>query len=324
VQSRRHLLKNALAVAAVAGIGSTRAQTNSFPSRPITMLVPWPAGGATDVSMRILADLASKELGQPIVVENRSGAGGTLAMNPLTLAQPDGHTIAQLPLTIYRAPYTTKVPWDPVRDVTPILQVSGVTFVVVVPTASPFKSLDDIFDFARRNPNRITIGSNGVGTTPHLVIEDLFEKLGLTYIHVPYKGTTEQMFAVSGGHLMVGVNSTGFGPYVDTGKLRLLVTFGEKRTKRWPTVPTLRELGHDIVATSPYGLGGPRGMAPSVVRILHDAFKSAMFHPTYIAELTKYDQELAYLGSEDYARYARETFLKEKIWVERLGIARVN
>jgi tripartite-type tricarboxylate transporter receptor subunit TctC len=322
---RRYLSACIAATASAAGLVSTKASSaTQFPVRPITLIVPWPAGGATDLSMRLLADIAGRELKQQVIVENRAGAGGVLAMPTLQNAAPDGYTIAQLPLTIYRAPHTTKVSWDPIRDVTPILQISGVTFGVVVSADSQFTSLDDIISFARKNPRALTVGSNGIGTTPHLVVEELFEKLGVTYIHVPYKGTAEQMVAVAGNHIMVGVNSTGFGPYVESGKLRLLVTFGEQRTKRWPYAPTLKELGYPIVALSPYGIGGPRGLQGEITRLLHDAFKVAMFHPTHIAEVQKYDQELAYLGTEDYARFARATFAKERLWVEKMGLSRPN
>jgi tripartite-type tricarboxylate transporter receptor subunit TctC len=324
MQQRRKYLK-ASAILSGLGLANPRlsfADKTQYPNKPITMIVPWPAGGSTDVSMRLLAEIASKELKQNIIVENRSGASGTMAMPILQSALPDGYTIAQLPLTIYRTPFTTKVSWDPIRDVTPILQISGVTFGIVVPSQSGFSSLDDIIAFARKNPSTLTVGTNGIGTTAHLVIEELFEKLKLTYLHVPYKGTAEQMLAVSGGHIMVGVNSTGFGPYVETGKLRLLVTFGDQRTKRWPYAPTLKELGYGIVALSPYGLGGPRGLSPEVTRTLHDAFKTAMFHPAHIAEVAKYDQELAYLGSEDYAKFARTAYAKEKQWAEKFGLLR--
>jgi tripartite-type tricarboxylate transporter receptor subunit TctC len=130
------------------------------------------------------------------------------------------------------------------------------------------------------------------------------------------------MLAVSSGQVMAGVNSNGFAPFVDTGKLRLLVTFGEQRTKRWPQVPTLKELGHGIVATSPYGLAGPRGLPADVVQVLHRAFKTAMNEPAHIAELAKYDQELAYLGPEDYAQAMRDAYQAERRVVERLGLVR--
>jgi tripartite-type tricarboxylate transporter receptor subunit TctC len=322
---RRYLGAGLAATASAFAFGaSKRVLASQFPVRPITLIVPWPAGGATDLTMRLLADIAGRELKQQVVVENKAGAGGILAMPTLQNAAPDGYTIAQLPLTIYRAPHTSKVSWDPIRDVTPILQISGVTFGIVVSADSPFTSLDDIVSYARKNPRLLTVGSNGIGTTPHLVVEELFEKLGVTYIHVPYKGTAEQMVAVAGGHIMVGVNSNGFGPYVDSGKLRLLVTFGDQRTKRWPYAPTLKELGYPIVALSPYGLGGPKGLPTEITRVLHDAFKLAMFHPNHIAEMQKYDQELAYLGTEDYARFARLTYSRERQWVEKLGLSRPN
>ena len=141
-------------------------------------------------------------------------------------------------------------------------------------------------------------------------------------MHVPYKGTAEQMVAVASGQLRSGVNSTGFAPFVDNGKLRLLVTFADHRSKRWPNVPTLRELGFGIVAMSPYGIGGPRGLAPGVVDKLHHAFRAAMNAPAHVAELGEYDQELLYLGPEDYGRAMREAFAAEKRIVERLRLGK--
>jgi tripartite-type tricarboxylate transporter receptor subunit TctC len=319
----RHLAAAAIASLGAARPGALRAQSaDHFPSRPITLWVPWPAGGATDLTMRLLAELAGRHLGQKILIDNRSGAGGTLVMPILQQAVPDGYTIAQMPQPVFRAAWTQRVTWDPIRDTTPIIQVSGVTFGIVVPAASPLRSLDDLFAWAQAHPGALTVATNGVGTTPHVVMDELFARRGLTYVHVPYKGTAEQMIAVSSGQVMVGVNSNGFAPFVDNGKLRLLVTFGEQRTRRWPQVSTLKELGHGIVAASPYGLAGPRGLGAPLVQILHDAFKAAMFDPLHIAELAKYDQELAYLGPEDYGRAMREAYAAEKRSVDRLGLAR--
>ncbi|ACB34068.1 conserved hypothetical protein [Leptothrix cholodnii SP-6] len=312
----------AFAPASARVMAQASAPSDPFPSRPITLWVPWPAGGATDLTMRLLAELASQRLGQRVLIENRAGAGGTLAMPVLQQAAPDGYTIAQLPQPALRAPHIQRLLWDPIRDTTPIIQLTGVTFGIVVPAASALHGVDDVFAYARANPGRITIATNGVGTTPHVVMDELFARRGLTYVHVPYKGTSEQMLAVSSGQVMVGVNSNGFAPFVDNGALRLLATFGEHRTKRWPQVPTLKELGHGIVATSPYGLVGPSGMAPAVVKVLHDAFRSAMNDPAHVAELAKYDQTLDYLGPEDYGRALREAFAAEKRTVERLGLAK--
>lgn len=312
-------LAQAAATAAASG-----ALAPAFPTRHISLWVPWPAAGATDLAMRILGELAGHQLGVRVVIENRAGAGGTLAMPILQQAAPDGYTIAQMPQPVLRAPLMQKLLWDPIRDTTPITQISGVTFGIVVPSASALRSLDDLFAFAKAHPGELTVATNGVGTTPHVVMDELFARRGVSYVHVPYRGTSEQMIAVSSGHVMAGVNSNGFAPFVDLGKLRLLVTFGGQRTRRWPLVPTLQELGHGIVAASPYGLAGPRGMAPAVVQVLHDAFRSAMHHPAHLAELERYDQDLAYLGTADYAAAMRAAYATEKRTVERLGLARAG
>ncbi len=318
--TRRRLVLGAAAGLALAGSGARAA--DNYPARPITLWVPWPAGGATDISLRLLAELAGHTLGQKVLVDNRGGAGGTLAMPILQQAEPDGYTIAQLPQTIFRAPHTQKVVWDPIRDVTPIIQISGTTFGVLVNASSPFHKLEDLFAFARAKPGELSVATNGVGTTPHVVLEELFTLRGLKYIHVPYKGTAEQLNAISAGQVMAGVNSTGFGPAVEAGRLRLLATFASQRSKRWPSAPTLRELGFDIVAMSPFGLGGPRGLPNGVRDKLHDAFKRAMFDPAFVNEIAKYDQELDYLGPAEYAKACREAFAKERLIVERLGLAR--
>ena len=298
------------------------AQPAAWPSRPVTLIVPWPAGGQTDITMRILAELAARSLGQPVVVENRPGAAGTLVAPALRAAAPDGYTIGQLPLTVYRAPLQRKVPWDPLRDIAPVIQISGVTFGVVVPADTGFRSFAELLAWARANPGLLTVGSTGVGTTAHLAMEDVLAREGISYIHVPYKGTADQMVAVAGHTLMVGVNSTGFAPYVDTGRLRLLAVFNAQRSARWPQVPTLRELGHpDAVYTSPYGIGAPAGVDPAIVRKLHDAFRAALFDPRHLQELARYEQEPDYLGTADYARFVQEVTARERLLLARLGLA---
>jgi tripartite-type tricarboxylate transporter receptor subunit TctC len=321
----RSLSRRGLLLAGFAAAVSTTAHAqlpSSFPNRPITLIVPWPAGGQTDITMRILADVAGRHLGQAMVVENRPGAAGTLVGPALKAAAPDGYTIGQLPLTLYRAPLQRKVAWDPLRDIAPVIQISGVTFGVVVPAEGPFPTLAALVHWAREHPGRLTVGSTGVGSTAHLAMEDVLSREGVSYVHVPYKGTADQMLAVAGQTLMVGVNSTGFAPYVESGKLRLLAVFSAERSKRWPGVPTLRELGHpQAVYSSPYGIGVPAATDAVVVRRLHDAFRLAMFDPLHLQEIAKYDQEPAYLGAADYARSLHETVARERLLLARLGLA---
>jgi len=297
------------------------AQPASYPARPITLVVPWPAGGQTDITMRILADVAARHLGQPVVVDNRPGAAGTLVGPALHAAAPDGYLIGQLPITLYRAPLQRKVNWDPLRDITPVIQISGVTFGIVVPAASALRSFADLLAWGRAHPGRLTVGSTGIGSTAHLAMEDVLSREGVRYIHVPYKGTADQMLAVATRTLMVGVNSSGFAPYVETGKLRLLATFDAERSRRWPEVPTLRELGHPhAVYTSPYGIGVPAGVEAAIVRRLHDAFRAALFDPAHLQELARYDQQPQYLDTAAYGRFVQDVTLRERQLLARLGI----
>ncbi|MCX7660893.1 MAG: tripartite tricarboxylate transporter substrate binding protein [Caldimonas manganoxidans] len=318
---RRHLLQ-ALGGSAVALGVAPWVRAQAFPSRPITLMIAFPAGGPTDVTMRVLADNASKILGQPVVIENRSGAGGTLPAQALQSAKPDGYTLAQIPLGVFRLPYTTKINWDPVKDITYILCVTGYAFGVVVPADSPLKDWKDFVAYARANPGKLSYGSTGVLTSPHLTMEEIAQKLGLQLNHIPYRGSAPLMQDLLGGQLMAAADSTGFAPHVEAGKLRLLNTWGAKRLKRFPDVPTLMELGLGIVQASPYGIGAPKGMDPALVKTLHDAFKQAMEMPNHVEALAKYDQELMYMNSAQYARFAEETFAKEKALIDKLGLAK--
>ncbi|MCJ0762789.1 tripartite tricarboxylate transporter substrate binding protein [Variovorax terrae] len=311
------LLWAAAALLAFAPVGG---HADTFPSRPIRLIVPWPAGGSTDVSLRVLANAAARHLGQPVIVENRPGAAGTLGVTALLQAKPDGYTLSQLPMGIFRVPHMQKVAWDPVRDLSYVIGVSGYTYGLVVRSDAPWKTLKDYLDDARKRPDAITYGTAGVGGTPHLNTEQLAAAAGVRLRHVPYRGTADNLQAVLGGHVMSASEATGWGPHVDKGDLRLLATWGAERTSRWPNAPTLKELGYNLVSSAPYGIGGPKGMDPNVTRVLHDAFRKAMQEPEHLQVLARYDQPLLYLGSEDYARFAQEAFASEKALVERLGL----
>lgn len=318
---RRQVLKTLGAGAASLGAPAW-AWAQKFPSQPIKLMVAFPAGGPTDITMRVLAENAGKILGQTVIVENRPGAGGTLPAQQLQLAKPDGYTLAQIPLGVFRLPYTAKINWDPVKDITYILCVTGYSFGLVVPADSPLKTWADFVAWAKANPGRLTYGSTGALTSPHLTMEEIAQKAGIELNHIPFKGSADLMQAILGGHVMAAADSTGFIPHVQAGKLRVLNTWGAKRLAKLPDVPTLTELGLGIVQASPYGIGGPKGMDPGLVKTLHDAFKQAMEMPNHVEALAKYDQELMYMGSQEYSRFAAETFKKEKALIEKLGLAK--
>ena len=320
--SRRTLLALAAAsaTAALAPTGSAMAQ--AYPNRPITMIVPWPAGGSTDRHLRALAEIASKHLGQTIVIDNKPGAGGTLGPGQMALtAKPDGYTIAQFPMGMLRIPHMQKTQWNPLTDFTYIIGVSGYTFGFTVKADSPYKSFNDYIEAARKNPGKVDYGSTGIGTSPHLLMEELAANAKVNLVHVPFKGNADLQQALLGGHVQAQSDATGWDKFVDGGQMRLLVTFGDKRTKRWPDVPTAKDLGYGVVSSSPYGLVGPKGMDPAIVKTLHDAFKKAMDDPKHMEVLGQLNQEVWYRSGDEYLQWAKETYAKDKALIERLGLA---
>lgn len=317
---RRRLLVVSAGASALATLPAF-VQAQSFPTRPIKYICPWPAGGSTDAVMRVLAESAGKALGQTIVIENKPGAGGMLGANELVNAKPDGYTVAQLPHGVFRIPHMQKVQFDTLKDFTWIACLTGYTFGLVVPADSPIKSITDLIAFAKANPEKLTYGSTGNGTSPHLAVEEFAQRAGIKLTHVPFKGNAENMQAILGGHIMAASDATGWAPHVESGKLRLLATYGSKRTKRWPTVATLDELGYQTVSDSPFGVCGPKGMDPAITKTLHDAFRKTLEDPAVLATFEKYDQSVIYMNTDTYTRFARDTFAAEKATIERLGLA---
>ena len=320
ITQRRQLLK--LASAAAASIALPQlVYAQAFPARTIRYICPWPAGGSTDAVMRSLAESAGKILGQTVIVDNKPGAAGLLGANELVNAKPDGYTLAQLPHGVFRVPHMQKVQFDTLKDFTWIACLTGYTFGLVVPASSPFKSIQELVDFAKANPEKITYGHTGIGTSPHLAVEEFSQRAGIKLTNVPFKGNADNMQAVLGGHVMAASDATGWGPHVEAGKLRLLATYGSKRTKRWSSIPTLDELGYQTVSDSPFGVCGPKGMDPAITAKIHDAFKKTLDDPAVLATFEKYDQPVIYMGTEAYTKFARESFVSEKATIERLGMA---
>lgn len=319
-RSRRRLMQAALATGATLAL-PLLARAQAFPARPIRLICPWPAGGSTDAVMRAIAESAAKALGGQMIVENKAGASGMLGPNELVGAKPDGYTLSQLTIGVARLPHMQKMQFDPLKDFTYIACLTGYTFGIVVRSDSPIKSIKDLVDYAKANPGKFTFGSTGNGTTPHLAVEEFAMKANIKLQHIPFKGNADGMQALLGGHVMSHSDATGWGPHVEAGTCRLLATYGSRRTKRWPNVPTLNELGYDTISDSPFGIGGPAGMDAAVRTKLHDAFKKTLEDPAVLASFEKYDQSVIYMNSEDYAKYIREQFLKEKVIIEKLGLA---
>jgi tripartite-type tricarboxylate transporter receptor subunit TctC len=281
--------------------------------------VPWPAGGTTDIALRALAEAVGRQLNQRFVVENKPGAGGALAAQQMAAsAKPDGYTLAQLPLGVFRLPHMINTSFDPLRDLTWILNIAGYQFGVSVRADAPWKTWDELIAYVKANPGKLSFGHPGVGTSLHLTMEDLSQRLGLNWLHVPYKGTADVVVALRGGQVMAQAGSPPW-ELVEAGQVRTLVMWGNERSARLPAVPTLKEM-YGIVANSPWGIGGPKGMDPKIVKILHDTFRRAMDDPQFVKTLDRVGMESYYMAGDDYMKWARRTAEEEKRTVERLGL----
>jgi tripartite-type tricarboxylate transporter receptor subunit TctC len=310
-------------LAALALCGAAQAQ--EYPVKPVTLIVPWPAGGSTDIAMRAIADAAAKHLGQPIVVDNKAGGSGTVG--PATMAaaaKPDGYTIAQMPITVFRLPLMQKTTWDPLKDFTYVVHLTGYTFGVTANAESQFKTWADVVEYAKQNPGKVTYATPGAGTSLHIGMEQIAAKAGIKLTHVPFKGGAETNAAVLGGHTTLQADSSGWKPLVEAGRLRLLMIWTANRSKNWPETPTLRELGYPFVLDSPFGVAGPKGMDPKIVAKLHDAFKKAIDDPAVQEQLAKYDMVVNYKNTEDYRAFVPETVETERKALSDLGLAKTN
>ena len=319
----KHAIATLAAAASVVTMIGTASFAQEYPTRPITLIVPWPAGGGTDLAMRAIAEVASKNIGQTIVIDNKAGASGTVG--PATMAaaaKPDGYTISQIPITVFRLPLMQQVSFNPATDFSYIVHLTGYTFGVTTNVESQFKTWKDVVDFAKANPGKVTYATPGAGTSLHIGMEQIAAQAGIKLTQVPFKGQAESNAAVLGQHTMLQADSTGWRPLVDGGKLRLLMVWTGQRSPNFPDVPTLKELGYPMVYDSPFGIGGPKGMDPKIVAKLHDAFKKAIEDPAVVATLAKYDMVANYKNTEDYKKFVVDLTENERKVLETLGMTK--
>ena len=295
---------------------------NDYPTKPITLVIPYPAGGSTDLTGRALANAAKKYLGQPIIVENKSGGGGTVGPSLVIPKPPDGYTLGVYPANAaFIGHHMGKLNFHPLDDMTHIVRYTGYLFGLVVREDAPWKTMPELIQYAKQNPQKVSYGTPGMGTSPHLAMEDLaIQAGGIQWIHMPYKGGAETNAALLGGHVDSVSDSSGWGPFVDSGKFRLLAIYSGARSPRYPQVPTLKELGYDAVYPSPLEIIGPKGMPKPLVSRIHEAFRKAADDPEYQAILKKFDMPVIYLGPEELEKADREEFEKIGRVVQKLGL----
>ncbi len=291
-----------------------------YPNKPITFVIPYLAGGSTDLTGRALAMAAKNYLKQPIICENKAGGGGTVGPTLVVSKPPDGYTIGISHGAVTIAWHMGKLNFNPLEDTTPIIRYSAYVFGLVVRADAPWKTIQELVKYAKQNPQKVSYGSPGVGTNPHLALEDLSMLTGIQLIHMPFKGGAESNTALLGGHVDAVSDGASWGPLVDAGKFRLLVTYGEQRMARYPTAPTFKEAGYDLIYSSPLQIVGPKGMPKPIVAKLHDAFKKAMEDPDYLSVLKKYDMTVSYLSPEGLDKAVRQESEQIKRVVQKLGL----
>jgi tripartite-type tricarboxylate transporter receptor subunit TctC len=256
----------------------TPALAEEFPSRPITLIVQFSPGAQTDILARKLADEVSKSLGQPIVVVNKTGGGGTVGVAEMLRAKPDGYTIGCVNMpALAIIPQMQPVPYDPVKDISHICVVQPYEYGLYVKADAPWNSFKEFVDYAASNPGKVIYGSLGAGTTNHLIVAQIIKHHNLQMKHVPYKGDGELIPAMLGGHVHAAVGSpTAIVPQVKAGTLKVLVVTSKDRWSYLPEVPTLTDLGYPFYQSSYFSLGAPSGVPEPIRKKLEDGFAKAL------------------------------------------------
>jgi tripartite-type tricarboxylate transporter receptor subunit TctC len=288
---------------------AAHAQPTNWPAKPILLIVPYTAGGPTDVIARLVAKQASTTLGQSIVVDNRGGAGGTIGVNAAVKAAPDGYTFAMTgPGPIAGMPNLMKMPYAP-ADYQYVTLVARVPSVIVVNASAGYADLKDFIAKAKAAPGKLNYGSAGAGTTPHIGIELLKQQAGLDIAHVPYKGASVVVTALLGNEVQVAMlDLAPVLPQVQSGKLKILAVAGNERAPQVPDVPTTAELGlGQVLMDTNYGVIAPKGVPPEVTRKLREAIVAAVASPEVKEQFLKLGAIATASSPDDYARQmARE------------------
>jgi tripartite-type tricarboxylate transporter receptor subunit TctC len=292
-----------------------------YPSKPINLLVGYPAGGSTDLSVRALAAEAAKILKQPIVVSNVAGAAGTLVLGRVKAEKPDGYTIFNAPTANFcRIPHLQAVPYDPLKDFSFIMQYGLYQYGLVVRADSPWKTFEEFIDYAKKNPRKVNYGTSGLGTGQHLAMEYLAKKEKIEWNHVPFPGGLQAVTALLGGHVQAVSQTTEWKEHVNAGTLRLLVVWTDQRLKAFPNVPTLREKGYPFAVHSALSFMGPAGMPKAAVEKLQNAFAKAMESKPFLDVMDKFDMPPAYLDSDALTKLVHKDYTETGDLIKMLGI----
>jgi tripartite-type tricarboxylate transporter receptor subunit TctC len=319
--SRRQFVLGSLGAAAATFPALRSAQAaDSYPSKVITFICPWPAGGTADVTMRALCTAAGKALNQTIVLENRAGASGMIGLKALANARPDGYTIGQIPISVTRFAQLGLVQLDPLKDLSYIARVSGQSFGIAVRADAPWKTLKDLVADAKARPDMITYSMAGLGGATHVGMEQFAMTAGVKFRAIPYKGGSEALQGLLAKQVDLLADSSSWASLVQSGQLRLLATWGAQRMQEFKDVPTLRDAGWNVVVDAPNGVGGPKNLPPEVMTRLRAAFKVAAASPEFADACSKIDAPILYMDAPEYQKYVADTYAQDTKLIAQLHL----
>ena len=311
-----------LSVLLLAGLNcSVQAQegVNEFPSKPIKLIVHYSAGGSTDLTARMLAKKAGEILGQPIVVVNKKGGGGAIGIAAMAAAKPDGYTIGTISGSgMSIIPHMRELPYDSLSDFDLILQFSEYLLGLCVRDDAPWNTLEDVVEYARKNPEAFTFGTSGTSGIQYLTMERIAHIEKVKFTHTPYPGGAGAVTACLGGHID-GAAASEFPPYVKAGQLKALVIFGSERVKDFPEVPCIQEL-YGFEVSNFVGIAGPTGIPEPILNKLQEAFRKAMDDPDFTKVLEKFSMPKVYRGREDFEEYLQKQYKEYGEIISYLGM----
>jgi tripartite-type tricarboxylate transporter receptor subunit TctC len=316
-------LKQIVAVAVAAfSISLNTAQAETFPSKPIHLIVPFAAGGGVDICARVIGQRMSESLGQPVIVENRPGAGTIVGAEYVARSAPDGYTIMMTTNGQTILPSLYKLPFDPVKDFTPVSMAVSYPFLLVVNPSVPAKSLQELIGLAKGAPGHMNYGSAGVGTAPNLAMEMLKHDAGVNIVHIPYKGNGPVTVALLGGEIQMMLDTmAGPMPSIRAGKLRPVAITSAVRSALLPDVPTFKESGiPDYVFEGWNGVFAPAGTPDDVVERIRGEIVKALANPEVMKPLS----ELGYVAIGDtpqhFSTVVSDDFVKNAKIIADAGI----
>jgi tripartite-type tricarboxylate transporter receptor subunit TctC len=288
----------------------------SYPGKPIRIIIPFPPGNTTDIMSRLIAPKMSERLGQQVIVENRPGASGMLGLDYVAKSPPDGYTIACVQGgNMVVLPHTSKnIPYDPLKDFVPIAVSTTNYLAIVANPNAPFKSIGEMVSWAKANPGRLTVATNGEGGFPHLAFEHLRTTAGIQYTHVPYKGSAAIATDIIGGQVQAGIDGiTGMTPHIKSGRLRLLAVTNKSRVALWPDTPAAAEDVPGYESGGWFGYAAPAGTPRDIVLRLNEEINRAIRQPEISEKLVSagliiVNEPPEFFGDllrSDYAKYGK-------------------